>query len=82
MRVDASIKQLAERASAVSGCASLTEFVTRLIRENAPKILESEATIQATNEQFNRFIAVCRDTERKPSDRIVEAAKRLDTEAY
>ncbi len=82
MRVDANTKQLAERASAASGCSSLSEFVTRLILENAPKILESKATIQATNEQFDHFIAVCQDTERKPSDRIMEASKRLDAEGY
>jgi uncharacterized protein (DUF1778 family) len=82
MRVDASIKQLAERASAASGCASLTEFVTQLIRENAPRILENEATIRATNDQFDHFIAVCQDTEHKPSDRIMEAAKRLDAEGF
>ncbi|MEW8309699.1 MAG: DUF1778 domain-containing protein [Candidatus Thiodiazotropha sp.] len=82
MRVDADIKQLAERASAVRGCASLTEFMTSLIRDNAPKILEHEASMQVTNAQFDHFIAVCDDTERKPSTRIMEAAKRLDAEGY
>jgi uncharacterized protein (DUF1778 family) len=82
MRVDVSIKQLAERASAASGCASLTEFITQLIRENAPKILESETVITATNDQFDHFMAACEDTERNPSDRIMETAKRLDAEGY
>lgn len=82
MRVDVRIKQLAEKASAASGCASLTEFVSQLIRDHAPKILENEASIQITNDQFDHFIAVCQDTERKPSDRLIEAAKRLDAEGY
>lgn len=82
MRVEVEIKQMAERASAALGCASLTEFITRLIRDNAPEILQHESAIQLTNAQFDNFVAICEDTERKPSDRIMEAAKRLDAEGY
>jgi len=82
MRVDIEIKQLAERASAALGCASLTEFITRLICENAPKILQHENSIQLTNAQFDNFIAICNDAESKPSARILEAAKRLDDEGF
>jgi uncharacterized protein (DUF1778 family) len=82
MRVDPEIKRLAERASAALGCASVTEFVSALIRENAPKILQQQSAIDLTNAQFDRFMAICNDTERKPSDRILKAAKRLDEEGY
>jgi uncharacterized protein (DUF1778 family) len=82
MRVDTDIKKLAERASAACGYASLTEFITSLIRDNAPRILEQEASIQLTNAQFDHFNAICNDTERKPSARIVDAAKRLDAEGF
>ena len=82
MRVDADIKQLAERASAVLGCVSLTEFITSLIRDNAPKILQQEASIQLTNEQFDKFSAICNDTEREPGARIKDAAKRLDSDGF
>lgn len=44
MRVSPEVKSLAERASAAMGCNSLTEFVTRLIREHAPGILAKQAT--------------------------------------
>lgn len=82
MRVDPDIKQLAERASAAIGCASLTEYLTSLIRANAPKALEQQTALQLGNAQFDHFIAVCNDTEKKPSKRILAAAKRLDTEGY
>ena len=82
MRVDADIKQLAERASAVLGYASLTEFITSLIRDNAPKILQREASIQLTNAQFDHFTSVCNDTEKNPSARMLEAARRLDAEGF
>jgi uncharacterized protein (DUF1778 family) len=80
MRVDADIKQLAERASAALGCASLTEFMTRLIRENAPMILEHETTIRLASDRFDQFVAACNDTERTPSKKIMDAARRLDAE--
>ncbi len=82
MRVDADIKQLAERASVALGCASLTEFITSLIRDHAPAILQQEASIRLTNAQFDHFTAICNDTERKPSSRIIDAAKRLDAEGF
>lgn len=39
LHVDPETKQLAQRAAAAMGCASLTEFLLYLIRENAPLIL-------------------------------------------
>ena len=55
MRIDADVKSMAERASAAMGCASLTEFVTRLIREHAPAILKEQATIELTNGRQHHF---------------------------
>ena len=64
------------------GCTSLTEFVTRLIREHAPSILAQQKTIELTNAQFDNFIAVCNDKNLKPSKSLLKAAKRLDSEGY
>lgn len=82
MRVDAETKMMAERASAALGCSSLTEFVTRLIREHAPDILKKQTSIEVTNAQFDRFLAVCQDESIKPSPALQDAAKRLDEEGY
>lgn len=82
MRVDTETKSMAERASAALGCASLTEYMVRLIRDNAPKVLEQETTIQLTNTQFDYFIDACNDANRVPSERIIEAAQRLDSEGF
>ena len=80
MRVDNETKRMAERAAAALGCSSLTEYITRLIRDNAPQILQDETTIKLTGAQFDKFMAVCNDTTLKPSDKLVTAAKRLDKE--
>jgi len=81
MRVSEDIKQLAERAAAVAGYASMTDFIVALIREQAPKIVQ-DTSIRLTNEQFDHFIAICNDIERKPSKRIIDAAKKLDIEGF
>jgi len=82
MRVDNETKRLAERAAAALGCSSLTEFITRLIRDNAPEILKNETTIKLTNEQFDHFLSVCNDSTLKPSEELISAAKRLDKEGF
>ena len=82
MRVDTETKSLAERAAAALGCTSLTEYLVRLIHDNAPQTLQHQTSIQLTNEQFDHFMAVCDDVERMPSARLLAAAKRLDTEGY
>jgi len=82
LRVDLETKQIAERASAALGCASLTEYITRLIRENSPQIIQQQTEIKLSNQQFDHFIALCEDTTLKPSSRLVRAAKRLDEEGF
>ncbi len=82
MRVDLETKQIAERAAAALGCSSLTEYITRLIRENSPKIIQQQTEIKLTNQQFDRFIKACQDTTLKPSKEILAAAKLLDAEGF
>ncbi|GAB5415303.1 MAG: hypothetical protein Cons2KO_29060 [Congregibacter sp.] len=82
MRVDSDTKQLAERASAAAGYSSLTDFVTYLIRENAPEILRHQINLQVSNQQFDDFMTACMDESAEPSPRILEAAERLDQEGF
>ncbi|RLA21746.1 MAG: DUF1778 domain-containing protein [Gammaproteobacteria bacterium] len=80
MRVDLETKQMAERASAALGCSSLTEYITRLIRENSPEIIQQQTDIKLSNQQFEHFIGLCEDVTLKPSNKILTAAKRLDND--
>jgi len=82
MRVDSDTKQLAERASAAAGYASLTDFVTHLIRKSAPEILKQQTTIELTNQQFDQFVAACSEEIDAPSPRILKAAQNLDQEGF
>lgn len=74
------IKQLAERAALVSGI-TLTDYLARLVREDAPKTLKTYAEIKLTNEQFDNFLTIC-DAAQEPSKKILDAAKRLDEEGF
>jgi uncharacterized protein (DUF1778 family) len=82
MRLDVETKQLAERAAVALGCVSLSEYITRLIRENSPQIIQEQTEIKLNNQQFDRFIALCEDDSLKPSTRLLNAAKRLDQEGF
>jgi uncharacterized protein (DUF1778 family) len=82
MRIDSETKSLAERASAALGCSSVTEYITRLIRQDAPEILKQQASIKVTSDQFDAFMMACQDNTAAPSARILEAAKRLDQEGF
>ena len=72
------IKHLAERAALVSGL-SLTDYLARLVREDAPKTLKAHSEIKLTNQQFDNFILIC-EAAQEPSDAILGAASRLDNE--
>ena len=82
IRVDPEIKRLAERAAAALGCATVTEFITGLIRERAPQILQHQAAIRLTNEQFDQFMALCNNPDYPLNDRLAAAAQKLDNEGY
>jgi uncharacterized protein (DUF1778 family) len=81
LRVNSDTKQLAERASAVLGCSSLTEYIVRLIHENAPKTLNNQTTIELTNEKFDQFLKACEGEHIVPN-RLIEASKLLDKEGF
>lgn len=80
IRIDAETRKLAERASAASG-SSMTQYLSQLIRKDAPKILEEVEIIKLKNEQFDRFVDLC-SQEEPLSDKIVEAARKLDEEGF
>jgi len=82
MRLDNETKEMAERGSAASGCSSLTEYITALIRKDAPEAIKKHAAIEVSNQQFARFMAACEAPAAKPSKRILEAAHRLDEEGF
>ncbi|WP_018274658.1 DUF1778 domain-containing protein [Teredinibacter turnerae] len=79
-RFPAELKALAERAALASGY-SLTDYLAYLVRNDAPQRLKAQNEIVLTNERFDHFIKVC-ETAKAPSKKILDAAKRLDSEGF
>jgi len=80
MRVNEQTKQLAERAATLSGC-TVTEYLTRLILKDAPKVLQGETQISLSNAQFDHFMEACKST-KAPSKKLLDAAKNLDNNGF
>jgi len=79
-RFPAELKILAERAAQASGF-TLTDYLANLVRADAPKRLQAQSEISLTNHQFDRFVAAC-DASEEPSQKIRQAARKLDAEGF
>ena len=80
IHLDAETKQLAERAAATLGYATLTDFFY-LIQNHAPQVLQEHSHIQLSHTQFKQFIEACRTQNTVPA-RLKQAAQFLDKENF
>lgn len=72
MRLDLEIKEKAEKASALLGMRSLTEYVVHLMDENASKVIAQHESITVSNDVFDRFMHAC-DNAKQPNRALREA---------
>lgn len=79
-KIQPETKRLAERAAAISGI-TLTDYIVKLIKEDAPKTLKAHTEINLTNEQFDKFSAIC-NSSRALSQELKKAANLLDNEGF
>jgi uncharacterized protein (DUF1778 family) len=75
LRLDPDIKQLASRASALSGARSLSEFVIQAVREKALRVMEEAETLKLNNQAFDAFWQAC-ETAPAPNAALRAAARR------
>lgn len=73
MRLDEEVKAKAEKASALLGMKSLTEYVVRLMDHDATKVIADHASITVQDDVFDRFINACEQAQ-KPNAALLEAA--------
>lgn len=59
MRLNEEIKVKAEKASALLGLKSLTDYVVRLIDNNATQVIAQHESITVENDIFDRFMSAC-----------------------
>ena len=76
------VKRMAERAALLKGI-TLTDYLAKLVCEDAPKTLKFHNEITLSNQQFDNFLQVCEDeASYELSDEIKQAASRLDKEGF
>jgi len=73
LRLDQEIKAKAEKASALLGMKSLTEYVVKLMDESSSQVIEQYESITLENDIFDRFVAAC-DKAAKPNNALQDAA--------
>lgn len=71
-RVDEKIKAKAEKASALIGAKSTTEYVVSLIEKDATKVIAKHESITVKDDIFDRFISACQQV-RKPNKALTDA---------
>jgi len=73
MRLRPEIKAKAEKASALLGMRSLTEYIVKLIDENSTKIIQQYESMTIENDVFDNFIQACEKVQ-EPNRNLVNAA--------
>lgn len=72
MRIDDAIKAAAEKAAALEGMKSLTEYVVRLIEQDAERVIREHESITVADDVFDRFMSACEAAE-APNEKLREA---------
>lgn len=72
MRLNKEIKKKAEKASALLGLRSITEYVVRLIDVNATQVIDQHESITVENDIFDRFMSACKKAKR-PNKALLDA---------
>jgi uncharacterized protein (DUF1778 family) len=81
IRLDEDIKARAEKAAALLGLKSLTEYVVRLMDEDATQIIAQYETMVVEDNIFDQFITAC-EKAKKPNDALMEAAKFTEENGF
>lgn len=74
MRIDESVKAAAEKAAALQGMKSLTEYVVRLIEKDAQRVIKEHESITLQDDVFDRFMAAC-EAAKAPNQKLRDALK-------
>lgn len=81
MRVDKTIKQAAEKAAALEGMKSLTEYVVRLIERDAKRVIKEHEAITLEGDVFDRFTAAC-DAAVAPNQKLRDAREYAKKQGF
>ncbi|MBE0508458.1 MAG: DUF1778 domain-containing protein [Marinospirillum sp.] len=74
IRLDEEIKAKAEKASALLGLKSLTEYIVRLVNEDATHVIKEHESILVKDSVFDEFMLAC-DKAKAPNQALLDAVK-------
>ena len=72
MRIDETVKAAAEKAAALEGMKSLTDYIVQLIERDAQRVIKAHGMIVLKDNVFDRFIQAC-DAANAPNKKLREA---------
>ena len=72
MRIDETVKAAAEKAAALEGMKSLTDYIVQLIEKDAQRVIKAHGMIVLKDNVFDRFIQAC-DAANTPNKKLREA---------
>ncbi len=72
MRLNKEIKTKAEKASALMGLKSLTDYIVNLINNDADRVIARYESMTVKNDIFDRFIDSCEKAE-NPNKNLADA---------
>ena len=72
MRLNSRVKSMAERASALLGKASLTDYVVSLVEADAQRVIDSYANMAVEDNLFDAFMDACENV-RQPNKALLDA---------
>ena len=81
MRVSPDIKLEAERAAALLGMKSLTEFITQAVHEKAQAVIQSQERLTLSNDVFDQFFAAC-EADVEPSEKLRSLVEKVDKQGF
>ena len=81
IRLDENIKSKAEKASALLGMKSLTEYVVRLMDEDATQVIAEHETMTLKNDVFDEFMMAC-EKAKAPNQALHDAAAFTEEQGF
>ena len=72
IRLDEKIKAKAEKASTLLGLKSLTEYVVRLINEDASRVIDEYEILEVNDNVFDEFLCAC-EKAKSPNKALMDA---------
>lgn len=73
VRLDTEVKAKAEKASTLLGLKSLSEYVVKLMDENATQVIAQYESVTLEDDIFDQFTQAC-EKARKPNKALRDAA--------